>query len=158
VNVGPTLDGGLRIDADDAADWAVLRCIALDARGLPVDLATRLGRLIRDEPEPGDWEEFVVPELRAQFDGQLELIGRAIESALGDDPEEGGSILIGPADAEAWYGALNQARLALEAMHHLGGSAAGEPDRSDAERRSAFFRSQFYFAIQELLLQFVMDR
>lgn len=157
MNVGPTLDGGLRIDADDAADWAVLRCITLDACGLPVDLAAQLGSLIRDEPEPGDWEEFVVPELRAQFDGQIELIGRTIETALGDDPDEGGSILIGAADAEAWYGALNQARLALEATHHLGNSAEGEPDRADSERRSAFFRSQFYFAIQELLLQFVMD-
>jgi len=136
----------------------VLRCLLFDAHRLPVDLATRLGSLIRDEPEPGDWEEFVVPDLRAQFDGQLELVGRAIEAALGDDPDDGGSILVSSADAEAWYGALNQARLALEETHHLGGSAEGEPDRADTERRSAFFRSQFYFAIQELLLQFVMDR
>ena len=157
MKVGPTLDGGLRIDADDAADWAVLRCIVLDARGLPVDLASRLGRLVGDEPEPGDWEEFVVPELRAQFDGQLGLIGQSIEAALGDDPDDGGSIMIGPEDAEAWYGALNQARLALEGTHQLGGSAEGEPDREDTERRSAFFRSQFYYAIQELLLQFVMN-
>jgi hypothetical protein len=158
VNVGPTLDGSLRIDADGAADWAVLRCITLDAGGQPVDLATRLGRLIRNEPEPGDWEEFVVPELREQFDGQLETVGRAIESALGDDPEEGGSISIARSDAEAWYGALNQARLALEAEYQLGGMGDAAPDRSDTGRRSAHFRSQFYLAVQEMLLQFVMDR
>ena len=158
MNIGPTLDGGLRIDAEDPGDWEVLRCIVLDARGRPVDLASRLGRLIGDEPEPGDWEEFVVPDLRVEFDGQLQLVKRAIEAAVAESgPETGGSVAISRDDAELWFGALNQARLALEEVYRFSATVGEEPDRSDTGRRSAYFRSQFYSAVQELLLQFVID-
>jgi hypothetical protein len=158
VKAGPTLDGSLRIDAEDAGDWAILRCIEIDARGRSSDLATKLGERVRDEPEPGDWEELVVPELRAQFDVQVELVARMIGDAEQSAEEEEGSVIIGPAEGELWYGALNQARLAIEDRHRFSEASDEVPERDDPARRSAYFRAQFYLALQELLLQFVLDR
>ena len=35
----PTLEGGLRIDTEDASDWELLRSIVADANGCEIDLA-----------------------------------------------------------------------------------------------------------------------
>lgn len=156
MKVSSTPEGGLRIDAGGPADWAVLRCIARDAGGRPRDLAARLGALVEDRQHPGDWEEFVVPELRATFDGQLETIAAAVEEAARRCHGQAGPLHIARDQGEAWYGALNQARLALEEEHRFGPHPA--PDPADAARRAALFRAQFYLAIQALLLERVIPR
>lgn len=157
MRIAPTLNGGLRIDAGGPGDWEVLRCIVLDARWGGRDLARRLGGLIHDEQDPGDWEEFVVPELQAAFEGQLTSVAQAIEQAARQCGGQAGPLLVGREDAEAWYGALNQARLALEAEHSFG--PRGEaPGPADPVRRSAYFRSQFYLAVQQMLLDRVLPR
>lgn len=140
------LNGGLRIEPESEIEWEVLRCIGYDAA--TQDLVGRLAEGI-DDPA-GDWREFVVPELELTFSGQLARVRQRIEEAVDGE----GQLDIDADDAGLWYGALNQARLAIEARYHfsLGELLPNDPP----ERRSAFFRSQFYLDLQQLLLERVM--
>lgn len=156
MKVSPTLEGGLRIDAEDLSDWEVLHAILHDARRGDVDLAGSLGALISEEAGAEDWQEFVVPDLRDEFDQQISRVAKAIESAMEQSGGEPGSIWISRNDGFIWYGALNQARLAIEELHHFGPSEDVAMEELHPARRSAFFRSQFYLAIQSLLLDHVM--
>jgi len=65
MKLAPTLEGGLRIDADAVEDWMVLDAICADAAGMPGEsLYDRLSeKMVRDD----DWEEFVAPDIRDQF-------------------------------------------------------------------------------------------
>jgi hypothetical protein len=152
----PTLEGGLRIDAEDASDWELLRAIIIDATDCPTDLASRLGGLISEEAGASDWEEYVVPDLREEFQDQLAQISAAVEAASFHAQNGPGPIWITREDAAAWYSSLNQARLAMEEHFHFGTSEAVEVEGLTPERQAAFIRSKFYCAIQSLLLEFVM--
>ena len=152
----PTLEGGLRIDAEDASDWELLRSIIVDANGCEADLASRLGGLISDEAGGADWEEYVVPDLREEFQDQLAQIGAAVEAATFHAQNGPGPIWITRDDAPAWYSSLNQARLAIEEHFHFGPSETITVKGLTPERQAAFIRSKFYCAIQSLLLEYVM--
>jgi hypothetical protein len=157
MNVAPTLEGGIRIEAENAIDWSLLEAITHDARG-GGDLASRLGALMGEDPHAADWEEFVIPDLHRDFAEQLEYVAAAVKEARA---KAGGGAAAGPlwihrSDAMHWYGSLNQARLALEARHHFGDRTRLPAGERDEQRRSAFFRNQFYQAIQSLLLDFVL--
>jgi Domain of unknown function (DUF2017) len=152
----PTLEGGLRIDSEDASDWELLRAIITDANGCEVDLASRLGGLIPEETGGLDWEEYVVPDLREEFQDGLAQVGAAIESAIHHAAGEGGPIWITPEDVIPWYSALNQARLALEEHFKFGPSEEIEVTTLPPEQHAAFIRSEFYSMVQELLLEYVM--
>jgi hypothetical protein len=158
MRIAPILNGGLRIDAKGAVDWEILRCIVVDACHGSADLAARLGAMITGESDAGDWEEFVVPELRSTFEDQLATVAAAVEEAMLDAAGQAGSLVI-PRDAgEAWYGALNQARLALEERFHFGAADQLDPAALKPVRRSALFRGQFYLALQGILLERVLPR
>jgi hypothetical protein len=152
----PTLEGGLRIDTEDASDWELLRSIVADANGNENDLASRLGGLISEEAGAEDWEEYIVPDLREAFQDELAQVGAAIESAIFHADSGPGPIWITPEDAFQWYSSLNQARLSLEEHYHFGPSEAIDPQGFTPTRRAAFYRSKFYCAIQSLLLEYVM--
>ncbi|MEX1113847.1 MAG: hypothetical protein WEB53_01265 [Akkermansiaceae bacterium] len=152
----PTLEGGLRIDAEDASDWDLLRSIVADASGDKIDLASRLGGLISEEAGAEDWQEFVVPDLREAFQDELAQVGAAIESAAFHATDGPGPIWITPEDAFQWYSSLNQARLSLEEQFHFGSSEEIDAEPLTPASRAAFFRSKFYCAIQSLLLEYVM--
>jgi hypothetical protein len=152
----PTLEGGLRIDAEDASDWELLRSIIVDANGCESDLASRLGGLISEEAGGADWEEYVVPDLREEFQDQLAQIGAAVEAASFHAQNGPGPIWITREDAPAWYSSLNQARLAIEEHFKFGPSEVIDIQGLNPEHQAAFVRSKFYCAIQSLLLEFVM--
>jgi hypothetical protein len=152
----PTLEGGLRIDAEDASDWELLRSIIDDANGQETDLASRLGGLISEDAGAEDWQEYIVPDLREAFQDELAQIGAAIEAAAFNAEEGAGPIWITPDDAFPWYSALNQARLALEERYRFGPSEHLSPKGLTPVHRAAFLRSKFYCAIQSLLLEYVM--
>lgn len=152
----PTLEGGLRIDTENAADWEVLRAIVSDANSNGIDLASRLGGMISEEAGAQDWEDFVVPDLREAFQDELAQVGAAIESAIFQAEEGPGPIWITREDASAWYSALNQARLAIEEHYAFGSGDSISPEGLTPARRAAFIRSRFYCAIQGLLLDHVM--
>jgi hypothetical protein len=96
--------------------------------------------------------------LRTLFDSQLGAVAHAVEEAARAAANAAGSLAIERAAAEGWYGALNQARLALEDRHHFHQQAAATPETMPPGRRSAWFRSQFYLAVQGLLLEHVLSR
>ena len=156
MTVMPTLEGGLRIDAEDAGDWDLLRGIVDDANGGDVDLASRLGDLVEDEEVAEDWQEYVVPDLREGFQDELAEIGALIESAAFEAAGGPGPIWITRENAMPWYSALNQARLALEELHRFGPEGRADPRRMGDEKHAAFIRSGFYSDIQSLLLEHVM--
>lgn len=148
MKAAPTLDGRIRIDLEDAMDLAVLRAIVADAHSRDDDLASRLSAGI--EPDLAeDWDDYVLPELRGSFNSQLETI----VTALGE-VTPGDTLFIGKEDAEAWFGALNQARLALEDRYGL---AAKEGEELEPESKSAGIRSHFYQMLQGMLLHFLMS-
>ena len=152
----PTLEGGLRIEAEDAADWTLLTGITRDAVSCDENLAARLGKLITDADVAPDWLEYIVPDLDEAFQTDLSSVTTAIASARIDCGGGAGHLWITRDTAMQWYSALNQARLAIEELHHFGPSEDINPISLPPGDRSAFLRSQFYCAIQSLLLDHVM--
>jgi hypothetical protein len=155
MNVMPTLEGGLRIDAENPIDWELLLAVLQDAKSCESDLAARLAGMMPPEETP-EWEELVVPDLRENFDSQLDLVARTVSEARQSACEGTGSLWIHRADGAAWYGALNQARLALEERFQFGPAVNVDPKAWTVAKRAAFHRSRFYQTIQGLLLEFVM--
>lgn len=153
MKITPTLEGGLRVDIEDAGDWFVLLGITRDAVSGDEKLSRRLGALITDEEISADWRDIVVPELEENFETDLAHVTEAIRAAeeVGD-----GHLWITADNAWHWYSALNQARLALHGIHHF--ESIGAVSAADLEpgARNAFVRSQFYCAFQTLLLDHVM--
>lgn len=156
MTVMPTLEGGLRIDAESAGDWDLLRGIVDDANGGGADLASRLGGMVDDAEIAEDWLEFVVPDLREGFQDELAEIAALIESAAFNADGGPGPIWVTRENAHAWYSALNQARLSLEERYRFGPEGKADPRRMAVEKRVAFIRSGFYSDIQSLLLEHVM--
>lgn len=150
MRAAPTLDGRIRIDLESKMDWMIMLAIPHDARSAGVDLADRLSNELGDDPGFEDWNEFVVPDLRDGFGGQLELIEKALISIKPEEPEP---IFIVREDAEQWYGGLNQARLALEERYRFQDE---DPEEMTPGKRSAWFRSSFYQTLQGMLLEFLM--
>lgn len=156
MNVALTLEGGLRIDTRDASDWDLLRCIINDANGRGTDLASQLGGLITPEAGAEDWQEYVVPDLREEFQDELAQIHASIESAAFKSESGAGSLWIHPEHAFAWYGSFNQARLSLEEIHHFTEMNDHDLINASPEQQAAYIRSDFYANIQTLLLKHVL--
>jgi hypothetical protein len=156
MNVSLTLEGGLRIDTKDASDWDLLRSIIHDANSRKVDLASKLGELVSPEAGGEDWEEYVVPDLREEFQDELAHIHASIEGAVFKSEAGAGSLWIRPEDAFAWYGSFNQARLALEEVHHFTEMDDLDLVNASPARQAAYIRSDFYANLQMLLLRHVL--
>ncbi len=147
MKAAPTLDGRLRIDLESEADALVLMSIVADAGGRVSELSEDVAGVMPGELEE-DWQEFVMPELRVRFGGQIAHVAQQVSPL-----SEGDTLFIGGDEAEEWFGTLNQARLALEARYHFASRGAGE---ADTEVRSAGIRSRFYLMLQGLILDFLM--
>lgn len=158
MKLAPTLQGGLRIDADSLEDWMVLDVICADASNLPG--APLYERLSEKMPKDPDWEEFVAPDIRSQFSDQITHVSRAISSASMDE-SHAGSIFISKEDAEVWYGAINQARMTLEQQFQISEMDEfvdlDELGELSEEKRSAVIRGHFYSTFQSLLLEYVLE-
>lgn len=148
MKAAPTLDGRVRIDPESELDLLVLRTIVPDAQGSSQELAARVGRGM-DRDASKDWCDFVKPDLEDQFNRQIsEVAGMLLEA------ETNMPIFIGRDEVDAWYGALNQARLALQEQHGFGPEEKVES--MDQERAAAQIRSHFYQVLQSLLLDVLM--
>lgn len=152
----PTLEGGLRVDAEDDSDWQLLMGIARDAVSSGEKLADRLGNLITDEDIAPDWREYIVPDLDEAFQSDLSKVSAVIAAARMEAAGGPGPLWITRDEALPWYSSLNQARLAIEDCFHFGPGERIDPASLPPASRSAFLRSQFYCAIQSLLLDHVM--
>lgn len=158
MKLAPTLQGGMRIDADSVEDWIVLDAICADAASLPG--APLYERLSEKMPKDPDWEEFVAPDIRSQFSDEITHVSRALSAAARDE-DQVGSIFISKEDAPIWYGAINQARMTLEQIYQISELEDFEDldelgDIGDA-KRSAVIRGHFYSTFQCLLLDYVLD-
>ena len=156
MNIAPTIEGGMRIDAESPDDWHILRAIAQDANCHGIDLANRLGSLITDEAIAEDWQEIIVPDLRESFSDDLHYIYASIEAASAFPGHEESPIWITREDALIWYSGLNQARLALEECHTFGPGSDADLEALTPLRREALIRSHFYCALQSFLLKHSM--
>ena len=149
MTILPTLEGGLRLQMQVERDWQVLMALSFDASH---DLAGDLSGLMDEESM---WEDLIEPELRALFSHQVTQVEAQVRAA-----RKGGesSITIGAEDADVWYGALNQARLAMEANYQFGPTEEGKSIESmERGKQEAFFRERFYCQLQSLLLEYVME-
>lgn len=146
MKAAPTLDGRMRIDPETDLDRWILRSIIMDANATEMDLTDRVSGMM-DTTQVGDWNDYVVPELRQSFQGQLAQIATDISTL-----ELGQPVFIEKEHAEQWYGGLNQARLALEEKYPSG----MDEDKLDTDGKSARIRSHFYLVLQGLLLDFLM--
>ncbi len=128
-----------------------------------------------------DWEIFVQPELRSLCETEVAVFLADVATAhpdtlepsdplhalLGNDEEDDAhlffpeeevpyhQILIRPENVEPWYGALNQARLAIESLHGFGPEL---PSIQEIEiwpdtRHAAYWQTRVYSAIQNGLLE-----
>lgn len=155
MRIAPTLDGGLRIDAESDTDWLVLEMICTDASNLPGKPLT--GRLSAFMKTDEDWDQFVTPELQNTFNDQITHISKSICLAE-KDQNLVGSLYIKKSEADIWFGAINQARLSLEARYRL--SAYDEDqqiDPNNTQIKSAQIRYEFYTTLQSLLLEYLME-
>lgn len=152
MKILPTLEGGLCILPESDADWAELELISSDATQ-PSHLAQSLADLM---DEDSAWDEYVLPDLEETFRSQGAFVSTTIRQAR--ESKEAG-VFITPAHADKWYGAINQARLCLQARYELEDMEETiDTQQLDPELRNAFFRNRFYLLLQSTLLDFVMDR
>lgn len=156
MRISPTAEGGLRLDLEDETDWLMLAAIAHDATSCDEPLAGRLGRLVTDEEVAEDWRDFIQPEVEAGLEADRDHVLAAMDRARQDSVGDAGSLWIARDEALQWYSALNQARLAIEDLHHFGPGERIDPALLAPDARTAFLRSQFYCAFQSLLLGHAM--
>ncbi|MBK1790980.1 hypothetical protein [Persicirhabdus sediminis] len=145
MKVVPTLEGGLKVELEADHDIEVLEMILTDA-GQPEVLSAELAELMEASD---DWDELMSPELWEMFYGHLAIVGKAVKAA-----KELGSLHIEKSSGDAWYSALNQARLRLEREYQL--HSKGDLVMEDDVSRNAYIRDRFYCTLQTLLLDFVM--
>lgn len=151
MKILPTLDGGLCIIPESEIDWQELDLISSD-EDRPKHLAASLADLMDQDSE---WNEYVVPDLEEDFRGQTKTVAVSIERArMSKEP----AIFIPPAEAEQWYGAINQVRLSMHArydLEELGDS--NDLDDTNPMLKSAYYRNRFYLLLQSMLLEYVLE-
>lgn len=151
----PIPNGGIRIELEDADDWKLLSRMLLDAHDEDYDLVADVSGGISDEQVAGDWNEFVVPDLRDQFDDAIRRVATSLEKAFEAHQGGAGRVVIPRDAAHDWYGVLNRARLALEARYRFG--AAKGAAHADPEKHAARLRDRLYCALQSLLLDHAFE-
>jgi len=102
--------------------------------------------------DESEWDEWVVPELVDGFDAQCDHVTSAINQARKMETPQ---VEITREDADLWYGALNQSRLALQDRYRFD---ALSPEQMESEEiQQAYLRDRFYSSIQSVLLEYVMQ-
>ncbi|MEZ5325343.1 MAG: DUF2017 family protein [Verrucomicrobiales bacterium] len=111
----------------------------------------------RDFDAIADWKEFVVPDLRSQFDDALDQLDRDVAHAqqVRKLPMKRFEIELQAEHVELWYSALNQARLVLQEKYKLPSDNTGLSleDLFAKGQWRAYFQSRFYAEIQCWLLE-----
>ena len=152
MNLAPSPDGGLDLEAADSSDWQMLLGILRDAQTSEFDLATHVGAKMEQNTDWQDWIDYVIPDMKEGFLTHLKAVLIAIETARLQAANGPGVVHITRDNVFHWYSALNQARLALEAIHHLDSGGSIDPGQLSPAGLKAFIRSRFYLEIQSALL------
>jgi len=141
----------IRIEIEDANDWRLFTRMLMDAGDENYDPAADATVHMHDDETTEDWLEFVVPDLREQFDASLLRVSKMIEKARKAQSGGKGGFLIPRDAAEDWYGTLNRARLALELKHRL--AAPTNNPSASSNLMAARRRERFYCVLQCLILE-----
>lgn len=152
MRMAPTLQGGLRLDIESLLDWARLEMICIDASKINTLLSNTLAEKMQIE---ADWRNYVMPDLDAMFSEQISSIYSTIKTARSRGEEEA-ELHIDSESADTWYGALNQARLALEEKYGLSKYEAEPLDdlaNLTEETKAALMRSNFYAILQNGIIE-----
>ena len=110
-----------------------------------------------DDELTRDWHDFVIPDLRLQFDSALSVVQRDLAENFveGDGDDDFPFKLHVPQEhVDAWLSALNQARLVLAARHGFSDeelSGKFQPKLTSL-RELALYQITIYGWMQELLL------
>lgn len=148
MKVALSLDGGVVLELESELDWTALEAMVEDS-GRPGDLAESLAGLMDEESE---WDEWVVPELVEGFEGQFSHVKSAITHARNQGDSR---IEITPEEADLWYGAINQSRLALQARYRF--DVISSMEEQSEEVQLAYLRDRIYTSLQGILLEYVMS-
>ncbi len=146
----PISNGAIRIELEEADDWRLISRLVVDAGDQNYDPATDVSGKMTNEEVREDWNDFVLPDLRDQFDATLARVSTIIEKEWVAHEGKNGGIIITGEDCHDWYSVLNRARLALEARHGLGNIK--QIHAVDPELHAARLRDRLYCALQSLIL------
>lgn len=146
----PTSNRAIQLELEDQDDWRLLLQLLADAGMDDFDLALDVSAQMDVGEVSADWREYVLPDMREEFDGALARVARSIDEARRVHEFGEGNLMISVDAAMDWYGVLNRARHALESRHGLAARRKQSPD--DLEVRSASLRDRLYCAMQSLLL------
>ncbi len=149
-----TEKGDMEIRLEGELEREVFPCIVRDARSLGEEwLSDSLGPDF-DDAWFGEWQEWVQPEVQEAFNAELDSLKR-----FGQPKND---LIFVPANqVEKWYGAVNQARMALEAIFHFSEEELEGDDEELAvrmeqwplEKQGSFQRAHFYAWFQQILLE-----
>jgi len=159
--------GGLVLADLDEVSLPILEALPKFARGEGADLflnpSVVRGReaLTREGEEMNDdWAEFVAPDLQTLFDEQLQRVVADLEAAEPSIGVPGAvDVVIAPSHLEAWFGALNQARLAMNEEFGCEALEAPEPhdpnvvEELSDDQHFAMHHFMFYRFLQEMVMQ-----
>jgi len=153
MNISPTSEPGIRIDIESLLDWSRLQLIVVEAAKQENSLALVLGRNMDMED---DWVDYVLPDIQDGFNEQVKFVDNTLKKARSKNVESG-EIFITPENVHYWYGALNQARLTLEANFNVSNySELEDLDSLEESVKSSVIKNHFFCALQSQLLTHVM--
>ena len=165
-------DNGIALHCSDVTErqFAMLRQIPLhaDSSGCTTG-EQRLKLKPIDEPlndaddeANDDWREHTLPELHEEFARQLEVVTTDLATHV-QQPSEGEeklfSFRLPMSHVDAWYGALNQARLMMQERYHfpkIETEANIMAMMNDQVMIGPYLIANFYTEMQSMLLE-VMD-
>ena len=121
-----------------------------------------------DPDDPGaddinaDWREYTLPDFREQFSRQIDTVQADLAAAREKPGTSEGPFhdVTVPLDhVDAWYGALNQARLVMQERYRFPEKETPEAlfELLESENIGPYFTSRFYMEIQSVLLELGMD-
>lgn len=151
----PIPNGAIRIELEDADDWKLLSRLLLDAHDPDYDLAADVAGRMPEGEVAEDWQDFVLPDLKDEFDAGLRRVRERVERGHEGCGGQAGFLVIPRDAAQDWYGVLNRARLALEARFRFAGQKAGP--QMPPEMHAARLRDRLYCALQSLLLDHAFE-
>jgi hypothetical protein len=105
----------------------------------------------REEQADADWRDLVRPELEEQFALNRDAVREDLQQ-MRKVPSGTLEVEIPRSHLPQWIHALNQARLAIDAIHDFGDRNADDEVELPGEEGLALFRLQFYGLLQEWMI------
>ena len=146
--------GDMEVLLENDLEREIFPCIERDARALGEEwLSDSMGPDF-DEDWFTNWNEWIQPEVQSAYNAQLMSV-RQFGTAKDN------IVFVPSSHVEFWFGAVNQARMALEAIYHFSEENIPE-EREDAmayveqwaeDKQGGYQRSHFYAWFQEILLE-----